>query len=137
MPVKEDRSSTVKPSKQDEEVIVVVEDTRAVLELVEHILRLYGYTVYAVERADACINLFNDLNGRVDLLLTDVVMPNMNGKELCDAIIGKYPSIRVLFMSGYADDVLSGILEGEVNFIQKPFTVQALTTKVREVLGTI
>jgi len=137
MPVKEDRSSTVKPSKQDEEVIVVVEDTRAVLELVEHILRLYGYTVYAVERADACINLFNDLNGRVDLLLTDVVMPNMNGKELCDAIIGKYPSIRVLFMSGYADDVLSGILEGEVNFIQKPFMVQALTTKVREVLGTI
>jgi len=70
------------------------------------------------------------------LLLTDVVMPGMNGKELYDELSGKSPELKVLFMSGYTTNVIAhrGVLDEGVRFIHKPFTVQGLATKVREVL---
>jgi YesN/AraC family two-component response regulator len=77
-------------------------------------------------------------DGRIDLLLTDVVMPGMNGQDLAKQLITLHPESVCLFMSGYSDDVIAhrGMLDEHVNFIQKPFTMQALTAKVREVLDS-
>jgi CheY-like chemotaxis protein len=76
-------------------------------------------------------------HGVIDLLLTDVVMPGLNGRELAERIASMRPGIRVLFMSGYSNDAVleRGVRASEVEFIQKPFTIDALTEKIRDVLA--
>ena len=76
--------------------------------------------------------------GSVDLLLTDVVMPGMNGREVADAVTALNPQIRCLFMSGYTADVLAphGVLDDQVHLIDKPFTLQTISKKIREVLDS-
>jgi two-component system cell cycle sensor histidine kinase/response regulator CckA len=73
---------------------------------------------------------------KIHLLVTDVVMPGMSGRELSERLLPLHPEMKVLYMSGYTDDTILryGVLEGEINFVQKPFSVEALTQKVREVL---
>jgi CheY-like chemotaxis protein len=118
------------------ETILLVEDSDQVRNMTANILSRRGYHVLQAENGQTALDLLQTHAATVHLLLTDVVMPEMNGKELYVKAAELHPDIRVLFMSGYTDDVIAhrGILDEDVNFIQKPFTVLGLTTKIREVL---
>ena len=120
------------------EVILVVEDDPSVRELVRQVLAPLGYKVLATAGGDEALRTSDSYDGPVDLLLTDVVMPGMNGKQLAGALRIKRPGIKVLFMSGYAHDVLStqGMLEPGVAMIHKPFRTVALARQVRQVLDS-
>lgn len=117
------------------ESILVVEDDAAVRKLAVVILRGRGYQVQESNNAFEALELIRK-NSRFDLVITDVIMPQMSGKELCDQIKGQLPQIRVLLMSGYTDDALAhhGVLDEELSFLEKPFSPARLARKVREVL---
>jgi PAS domain S-box-containing protein len=118
------------------ETILLVEDNEQVRHLTSDILRRQGYRLIVAGSGVEAVNLLASHEGPVALVLTDVVMPDMNGRELFAKIAEKKPGIRVLYMSGYTNDVIAhrGILDEGVQFIQKPFTIQGLATKIREVL---
>ena len=119
------------------ETIALVEDNEFVRKLVQVLLEQNGYNVLVAENgADALIMLDNHA-GPVSLMLTDVIMPGMNGRDLYHMSRKKYPNLKALYMSGYTSNVIAhhGVLEKGVQFIQKPFTVLQLLTKVREVLN--
>ncbi len=118
------------------ETVLLVEDEEGVRVLSRHILHGCGYTVLeACDGADA-LRVAGQHPGPIDLLITDVVMPRMGGSELAGQLAARHAGMRVLFLSGYTDDavVRHGILENQVQFLQKPFTPVALAVKVREVL---
>jgi PAS domain S-box-containing protein len=117
--------------------VLLVEDEEVVRNLVHEILDRCGYTVLEARDAQDARRICAEHRGEIHLLLTDVVMPQMNGRALASVVTEMRPSMRVLFMSGYTDDavVRHGILEQHVAFIQKPFTPDGLARKVREVLG--
>ncbi|WP_054033124.1 hybrid sensor histidine kinase/response regulator [Desulfatitalea tepidiphila] len=121
---------------QGSETILLAEDNDQVRILAEAVLKRQGYTVLVADRGAEALNLLKAHTGKVDLLLTDVVMPDMNGKALFEKAVAVQPGLKVLYMSGYTDDVIAsrGVLDEGVRFIQKPFTVRALAAKVREVL---
>ncbi|MBN2081756.1 response regulator [bacterium] len=125
-----------KPETKAEAVIVVVEDNEMVRNLAVSVLTRRGYTVHSAQDGTSCLALLAKLEGRLDLLLTDVVMPDMNGKELYSQVSARYPDVRVIYMSGYTDNVIShhGVLDPGVPFLQKPFSVTTLADKVNEVL---
>jgi PAS domain S-box-containing protein len=127
---------TTKPSACGTETILVVEDEEQILALARRILSQHGYTVLAAQTPDAALNVAARYQGAIHLLIADVVMPGMNGKELRERLTAKLPALKSLFMSGYTADVISyhGILAPEVQFLQKPFTIRTLTAKVRQVL---
>ena len=116
--------------------IMVVEDNATVRELAVAILEEHGYTVLTADCGRACLRQLIDYQGPLDLLLTDVVMPDLNGKALAQKLAERHPGLKVLFMSGYTDNVIlrHGVLDQGIHFIQKPFTVHALAVKVREIL---
>lgn len=118
------------------ETILLVEDNDQVRELTLAILRHQGYTVITAENGRDALTVLDRHEGPVHLLLTDVVMPGMNARELFARAAEKHPGLKVLFMSGYTDNVIAhrGVLDEGVAFIQKPFSVNALAAKVREVL---
>ncbi|PYS24865.1 MAG: hybrid sensor histidine kinase/response regulator [Acidobacteria bacterium] len=118
------------------ETILLLEDEDTVRNLARQILEGAGYKVVEVSRGEEAIKRFAAEDGSIDLLLTDVVMPEMSGKEVADRVCELSPSLKVLFMSGYTDEAIvhHGVLDSNVQFIQKPFTPAALTTKVRQVL---
>jgi len=118
------------------ETVLVAEDDRAVREVVAATLGQRGYRVLRARDGQAALRMARDLGGRLDLLLTDIVMPGMTGRELEQALAAEHPTLQVLYMSGYTDDavVRHGVLEEGVPYIQKPFTPDALALKVREVL---
>ncbi|MGH9704998.1 MAG: response regulator, partial [Candidatus Acidiferrales bacterium] len=95
------------------------------------------YTVIEANCGTEALQRSNEFEGVIDLLLTDVVMPEMNGRELAEEVVRKRPGIKVLFSSGYTDDAIvrHGVLEPGVAFIQKPYRPKALAHKIREVLG--
>jgi CheY-like chemotaxis protein len=120
------------------ETILVIEDEEVVRQLVCETLATYGYTVLEAQNPSHALQLAADHEGTLRLLLTDVIMPEMNGKELYQRVAATPPDIDVLYMmSGYTENVIAhqGILDEGVNLIHKPFTVQSLTRKGREVLG--
>jgi PAS domain S-box-containing protein len=121
-----------------EETILVVEDEEPVRNLVVEILRINGYNVLSASNPVEAITLSEEYAGQIDLLLSDVIMPQMNGKELYHRLAFCRPDIKILYMSGYTGDtVLSyGIMDVGLQFLQKPFTLQALTQKVRQVLDS-
>ena len=118
------------------ETILLLEDEDIVRNLTRQILESAGYKVVEAARGEEAIKSFQAENGSIDLLLTDVVMPEMSGKEVADRICELRPSMKVLFMSGYTDEAIvhHGVLDSNVQFIQKPFTPAALAIKIREVL---
>jgi signal transduction histidine kinase/ActR/RegA family two-component response regulator len=118
------------------ETVLIAEDNDQILILGHNLLSRLGYTVLVAENGREALEVLDKQDGRVHLLLTDVVMPDMNGKKLFERASAKYPTIKVLYMSGYSGTVLSqrGVLEGGVQVIQKPFSIRDLATKVREVL---
>ena len=120
------------------ETILLVEDETNVRQLTRHYLQGQGYTVLEAADAAAAIKISNSHTGPIHLLFTDVVMPGMNGRQLAHAISELRPETRVLYMSGYTENVIghNGTLDVNVNLLQKPFTLPALKAKVREVLDT-
>jgi len=119
------------------ETILLVEDEDVVRGLTRKILMQAGYNVLDARSGDEAIRLCATHAGPIDLLLTDVVMPEVSGKEVADRLLELRPTTRVLFMSGYTDEAIvqHGVLDANVKFIQKPFTWVGLTKKVREVLN--
>ena len=118
------------------ETILLVEDDEQVFTLGRMILERQGYTVIGARNGEKALKALASHEGPLHLLLTDVVMPGMNGKELYDKTVQSHPGLKVLFMSGYTDDVIArrGVLEEGIQLIQKPFSLQSLAEKVREVL---
>ena len=118
------------------ETVLVVEDDDAVRRVMLRSLGIHGCDVLAASGGEEALAILDACKGRVDLLITDVVMPKMSGRQLSDAVRGRYPQVKVLFTSGYADDTITrhGVVASEVVFLQKPFTVEALLAKVREAL---
>jgi PAS domain S-box-containing protein len=118
------------------ETVLVVEDQAAVLELVEKILSGLGYTVLTAGTPGEAIDIAGERSDPIHLLISDVVMPEMNGQELAEKLAETVGDIPVLFMSGYAEDVIAerGVIEDGVHFIEKPFTRSDLSTQVRKAL---
>jgi len=119
-----------------QETILLVEDDEHVRQLAFSILERYGYKVIAAKDGAEALKILDACNDPVQLLLTDVVMPVMNGKDLFNKASAKRKDLKVLYMSGYHDDVIAhrGVLEDGLAFIQKPFSVETLASKVRDVL---
>ena len=130
--------SGVVPRAQEEgdETVLLVEDEPQVLHLGRCILEKSGYTVLSASTPTAAMELIDGCATPIHLVLTDVVMPEMNGRELCDRLRAIRPELKCLFMSGYTADVLAphGVLDGTMHFIQKPFRVHDLLRKVRATL---
>ncbi|WP_031496910.1 hybrid sensor histidine kinase/response regulator [Bryobacter aggregatus] len=120
------------------ETILVVEDEGGIRALVRKILRRQGYNVLEAAHGEEALRVMHDFNGHIDLLLTDVMMPGMNGVELSYKALEAKPSLKVLFVSGYTDESLleAGQFPSGTAFLQKPFTLGSLLGKVREVLDT-
>jgi PAS domain S-box-containing protein len=120
------------------ETVLLVEDEPAILELVSDMLHGLGYQVVAANTPAEALRQFHAAAGRVDLLLTDVIMPEMNGRELAERLVAIRPDLKCLFVSGYTDSVIAhrGVLETDVRFLQKPFSVSALAQQVRQALGS-
>ncbi|MCJ8501061.1 GAF domain-containing protein [Desulfatitalea alkaliphila] len=118
------------------ETILLVEDEPSVLRMTTLMLQRLGYTVLPAGTPGAAIEQARAHAGRIDLLMTDVVMPEMNGRDLAEHLLSLYPEMRRLFMSGYTADVIAhqGVLEAGVSFIQKPFSLQKLAHWVRRAL---
>jgi len=119
------------------ETILLAEDDETVRKLTTVVLRTQGYQVLEAVNGDAALSICERFEGEIHLLLSDVVMPEMSGRELVHRLAGMRPEMRVLYMSGYTANAMiqQGGLQGKVNFLQKPFTPSALAQKVREILG--
>lgn len=120
------------------ERILLVEDDLAILNLTEKMLRKLGYQVHAVDSPIAAIHLSENSPEPFDLLLTDVIMPELNGRDLAQRIVDLFPEVEVLFMSGYSADTIThqGVLDDDVMFLDKPFSIAKLSASIRNVLGT-
>jgi len=124
------------PAARGHETILLVEDEPMILDITTKMLERQGYTVQAAATPGEAIRLAREHVGEIHLLMTDVVMPEMNGRDLAKNLLSLYPNLKRLFMSGYTADVIAhhGVLDEGVQFIQKPFSVQTLAVKVRGVL---
>ena len=124
---------------QGSETILLVEDEESIRSLVLRILQAHGYTVLEAGRPYEALEISKKFDGPIHLLFTDVVMPQMSGREVAERISAARPNTKILYMSGYTDQAIAhhGVLNPGVPFLQKPFTPEALTLKVREVLDTV
>jgi CheY-like chemotaxis protein len=124
------------PAARGGETVLLVEDNEAVRHLASTILTRQGYTVLTAESGIDALKVLENHDGPIHLLLTDVIMPEMNGRDLFARLSPQYPDLKVLFMSGYTDNVIAhqGVMDPDVSFIQKPFSVQGLAAKVRAVI---
>ena len=129
-------TGSMEPAGRGQETVLLVEDEPAILDLGKQLLELQGYRVLAAGTPGEAIRLAGEHIGEIHLLMTDVVMPEMNGRELARKLLSLYPGLKRLFMSGYTADVIAhhGVLDEGVHFIQKPFSLDALAAKVREAL---
>jgi two-component system, cell cycle sensor histidine kinase and response regulator CckA len=130
---------TVQPLPElGSETVFLVEDDAMVRKTAEAILEKLGYKVISVADPEAAIAIFQKEHRSIDLLITDVVMPKMNGKILYNELKSIRPDLKVLYMSGYTDNVIvhHGVLDKGVQFVSKPFNINSLAIKVRETLDT-
>jgi two-component system, cell cycle sensor histidine kinase and response regulator CckA len=118
------------------ETVLLVEDEESVRELVRETLQSKGYTVMEASDGINGMKAAETYDGKIDILITDVVMPGMSGRELAQRVAASRPTIKVLYLSGYTEDAIihEGVLDPGTAFLQKPFTLQALARKVRDVL---
>ncbi len=124
------------PDRRGQETILLVEDESAILKLTTMLLEMQGYAVLPASTPGEAIRLAREHAGEIQLLMTDVVMPEMNGRDLAKNLLSLYPHLKRLFMSGYTADMIAhhGVLDEGVHFIQKPFSIKGLAAKVREAL---
>ena len=124
--------------QRGQETILLVEDEVNLRRLARQYLETQGYKILEAEDGAAALQIVEGHKGQIDLLLTDVVMPGMNGRELAVAISSALPDIRVVYMSGYTENAIghNGTLDAGINLLQKPFSLPALKDKVREVLDS-
>ena len=132
-------SQPVSQSLAGKETILLVEDDPLVRGLAQEILKSRGYSVLVAERPEAALEICRQHAGRIDLVLTDVIMPGMNGRDMADEILAMRPEVGVLFMSGYTDTVAvrNGNSGKRTSFLQKPFSPTVLGRKVREMLDQL
>ncbi len=118
------------------ETVLLVEDEEAVRSLSREILESCGYTVIEASNGVEALNMCRDNQPKIDLLMTDIVMPQMGGRELAEKMLETVPAMKILFTSGYTDDAIlrHGIIDEGTNFLQKPFTFDALARKVKSLL---
>jgi hypothetical protein len=119
-------------------IVLLVEDQDEVRRLAAAVLRRMGFTVLEAGDGDEAISVAGSHAGEIHVMLTDVIMPGMNGKELAERMTKLRPTTKVVFMSGYTDRVMStdGILDGSVIYLQKPFTAEQLNATMRRVLAS-
>jgi len=127
---------TVPRSLRGDETVLLVEDEEQILNLGRRILTQQGYTVLVASRPEAALAEAARHPGTIHLLITDVVMPGMNGRELLQRLRARNPELKCLFVSGYTANVIAhhGVLDDDVQFLQKPFTIHSLAARVREIL---
>ncbi len=115
---------------------MLVEDEEIVRDMITHVLGECGYTVLATDSYDEAIKANAKWEGSIHLLITDVVLPRMSGRDMAEKLTSLRPGVKVLFISGYTDDTVAqhGILEEGVHFLEKPFTPKKLSEKVRAIL---
>jgi len=118
------------------ETILVVEDEPTMLEMTRLMLERLGYQVFTASKPSEAIHLTEKHAAEIHLLMTDLILPEMNGRELGENLVSFYPGLKVLFMSGYTGDVITrqGVMVEGIHFVQKPFSKETLAFKVREVL---
>lgn len=118
------------------ETVLIVEDETSILTLTKRILEQLDYNILTAETPGEAVALTNEHDGEIHLLITDVVMPEMNGRDLAEKLQAEYPKLKVLFMSGYTANVIAhhGVLDADVHFIQKPFSNKDLAVKVKKAL---
>jgi CheY-like chemotaxis protein len=119
------------------ETILLAEDEEGVRSVVQMTLESNGYTVLVAKNGQDALKLCQDHQGSIELLITDVVMPQMSGRQLADRVVAMRSKIKVLYLSAYTDDAIvrHGVLNAGMAFLQKPFTPLILGRKVREILG--
>jgi PAS domain S-box-containing protein len=120
------------------ETVLIVEDDEGLRKFAQEVLQSYGYRILVAENGEDALRVCKEHEGPIHLLLTDVVMPKMGGKQLAERLQPLYPRMKVICMSGYTDDAIvhHGVLESGLNFLEKPFTPESLARKVREALGS-
>jgi PAS domain S-box-containing protein len=118
------------------ETVLIVEDDDSLRNLAQKALQSYGYRVLVAENGEDALRICKEHEGPIHLMITDVVMPKMGGREAADLLQPFYPQIKVIYMSGYTDNAIvrHGVLKPGLNFLEKPFTPEGLARKVREVL---
>ncbi len=128
----------VEPPGRGDETVLLVEDELTILKMTTKMLQSLGYTVLAVDSPAEAIRLAGESAGKIQLLVTDVVMPEMNGRELAERLQVTHSKMKLLFMSGYTANIINnrGMLEPGVHFIQKPFSMHDLAAKIREALDS-
>ncbi len=128
--------STVKALLQGNETILIVDDNTSICRLIVETLKPLGYNCLQATSGKDAIDVLREYSGEIHLLVTDVVMPGMSGKELAETIGKKRPEMKIIFMSGYTENIIAhhGVLEQGINYISKPITPVALTQKIRSVL---
>ena len=131
-------SGPLKPIPHGHETVLVVEDEDQVRTILTQILEGQGYQVVSASNGEQALSISQDLEVDISLMITDVVMPQMSGRELAEHVSRVRPDLPVLFMSGYTDDAIvrHGLLDEKLNFIQKPFDSASMARKVREVLDS-
>jgi len=113
--------------------VLLVEDEESVRELVRTTLERQGYTVLDTGQGDVAVQMAASHAGRIDILISDLVLPGIGGRELGLKVSESHPETKILFVSGYPEDMVAG---PGIEFLQKPFTLQALAGKVHDVLGS-
>lgn len=132
----EHKTATGHMSESIGETVFVVEDNEMVRNITSQLLIKEGYKVIVFDKGQDCIEFVKSTNNHIDLLISDVIMPDMNGRDLYENLSYLKPALKVLYISGYDSNIIAhqGILEGGVHFLQKPFTADALAGKVREAI---
>ena len=131
---KKHRAPVVEPGGS--EIVLIVEDDNSLRKFAKKALQRHGYRVLDAENGEDALRVSEAHDGLIDLMITDVVMPRMGGREAANRLQPLYPQMKVLYMSGYTDNAIvhHGVLKPGLNFIEKPFSPEGLAHKVREVL---